>query len=135
MRRLLWLDDIRNPFENKEWLSFSPIGTFVEVFWVKNYSDFVDWISCYGLPDAICFDHDLGEDVARNKVKQGMSKRQARKEKKESRSGYDAAKWLVEYCELTNETLPLWGIQSANPIGKENIDALLSNYLKFKSKK
>ena len=31
MKRLLWLDDYRNPLEN-DWLVFSPIGRDVEVY-------------------------------------------------------------------------------------------------------
>jgi hypothetical protein len=30
-----------------------------------------------------------------------------------------------------NKPLPLYNIQSANPVGKENIDGLLKNFLKF----
>ena len=40
MKKLLWLDDVRNPFEN-DWLNFSPIGKNVEVHWVKSYDDFI----------------------------------------------------------------------------------------------
>ena len=45
---------------------------------VRNYDDFVNYINENGLPDEISFDHDLGEDV--------------------SKTGYDCAKWLCEYC-------------------------------------
>ena len=40
MKKLLWLDDVRNPFEN-DWLNFSPIGKNVEVHWVKSYDEFI----------------------------------------------------------------------------------------------
>lgn len=56
---LLFLDDIRNPFKNPEWLTFSPISPD-KVVWVKSYYEFINWITENGLPDAICFDHDLG---------------------------------------------------------------------------
>ncbi len=130
-RRLLWLDDYRNPFDLKiDWLVFSPIGKNVEVIWVKNYKDFVAWITNNGLPDAICFDHDLGQDEADEAVKNGMSKKKARALKKGIKDGYDCAKWLVEYCMDNNKELPLYNIQSANPVGKENIDKLLTNFNK-----
>ena len=45
-------------------------------------------------------------------------------------SGMDCAKWLVEYCIDNNLPIPRYNIQSANPIGKENIDMLLKNYMK-----
>ena len=58
--KLLWLDDKRNPHE-KDWLKFSPIEQPYEVIWVKNYNEFVRWITENGLPDGICFDHDLSD--------------------------------------------------------------------------
>lgn len=105
---LLWLDDARNPFEN-DWLVFSPIGKDVTVKWVKTQMEFQDYIMIYGLPDAICFDHDLGTNNG---------------------DGYDCAKWLVKYCLLHDKELPLYSVQSANPVGKENIISYLENFKK-----
>lgn len=109
MKKLLWLDDLRDPFDKKmEWLNYSPIGKNVELNWVKNHDEFKKWISENGLPDAICFDHDLGENIP---------------------TGYDCARWLVDYC-LDNQCLPpLWACQSANPVGSENINKLLTSFL------
>lgn len=110
MKKLLWLDDIRNPLEDG-WLVFSPIEQPFEVIWVKNHQDFIDWINVYGLPDAICFDHDLGED----------------------KTGFDCTKFLVDYCIDNDKDLPLYNIQSANPVGKDNIDGLLKNFIRFRN--
>ena len=118
MKKLLWLDDYRNPMEG-QWLVFSPITLEdIEVFWVKSYQEFVNWILVNGLPDAICFDHDLG-DLYDNI---------------EEKTGYDCAKWLIDYCIDNNVKLPLYNIQSANPVGKENIDKLLKNFINFQNK-
>jgi hypothetical protein len=112
MKTLLWIDDARNPLEN-DWLVFSPIGKDVDVVWVKSYDEFVDYLTrADRLPDAICFDHDLGD----------------------GKSGYDCAKYLVEFCMDRGLKLPKWNCQSANPVGRENIDGLLNNYLKFENK-
>lgn len=127
MKKLLWLDDIRNPMEG-DWLSFSPI-TPEDVIWVKSYVEFVNWINKNGLPDAICFDHDLGMDVAINARSKGLTKKVARKKKQEEKTGHDCAKWLVEYCMNNKVKLPLYNIQSANPVGKSNIDGLLKNFI------
>jgi hypothetical protein len=62
-----------------------------------------------------------------------MSKRQARVQKRETISGYDCAKWLVEYCMDNDLDLPNWIVQSANPVGKDNINGLLNNYLKHRN--
>ena len=109
MKRLLWLDDLLDPKDSRmNWLAFSPIGEEVEVIWAKNMDEFTSWIQTNGLPDAICFDHDLGENES---------------------TGYDCAKWLVEHC-LDKQCLPpVWACQSANPVGKVNINRLLRNFI------
>lgn len=131
--KLLWLDDIRNPFDG-DWIKkYAPrFENDGEIIWVKNYNDFIQWIIKNDLPYMIAFDHDLGEDVAKAKVAKGMSKKQARLQKKEAISGYECAKWLVDYCIDNDAELPLFVVQSANPVGKENIMKLLNNYNNFR---
>lgn len=102
--RLVWLDDERDPADPR-WQEYFPVAP-AEVTWLTCFSQFVLWIEQNGLPDSICFDHDLGEGP----------------------SGYDAAKWLTEYCLDHQLRLPKWNIQSANPIGKENIRSLLESF-------
>lgn len=109
-KTLLWLDDYRDPNTN-DWLIFSPIGKDVNVEWVTTQQEFTDWIMINGLPDAICFDHDLGTGNG---------------------DGYECAKWLCNYCYKNNLDIPLYGIQSANPVGKERIDSLLRTYKKVR---
>ena len=104
-KKLLWLDDYRDPTKN-DWIVFSPIGRTLDIKWVINYNEFITYITNNGLPDGICFDHDLDEE----------------------KTGYDCAKWLVEYCLDNNLKLPLYNIHSANPVGKEHINKLLSNF-------
>jgi len=127
---LLWLDDIRNPLEG-DWLKFSPIDPPYTTVWVKSYSEFVQQIKKNGLPDAICFDHDLGMTAALEARAKGLSKRKSRELKKLEKTGYDCAKWLVEYCMDKNLPLPKYSSQSFNPIGRENILELLDNFLKY----
>lgn len=131
MKQLLWLDDVRDPFANDgEWLAYSPISRPYDVSWVKSYEEFTAWISEHGLPSAICFDHDLGLDEVHEKGT--MSKRALKRHRKtpEYMTGYDCAKWLVDYCIDNNKVLPEYAIQSANPVGRENIDGLLKNFIK-----
>lgn len=129
MKTLLWLDDIRNPQENN-WLRFSPIEPPFEVTWVKSYAEFIEHITKNGLPDAICFDHDLGLDLVHEK--KAMSKGALKRFRKtpEYKTGYDCAKWLVNYCLDNNCKLPLWNIQSSNPVGKDNINGLFLSFIK-----
>ena len=107
MKKLLWLDDYRDPLVDN-WLTYSPIEKPFDLTWIKNPDDFKKWINENGLPDAICFDHDLGE----------------------AESGFDCAKWLVEHCLDNKLRLPKYNIQSANPVGKDNIDGLFKSFIK-----
>lgn len=111
MKTLLWLDDIRDPFVYDWLISYAPDFANGEgkVVWVKTFNGFVSHIKFKGIPDMISFDHDLGE----------------------IKSGYDCAKWLVDYCLDNKIPVPKFGVHSANPVGAENIRMLLNNYSKF----
>ena len=73
---------------------------------VYSYTEFVAYLEHKGLPDFISFDHDLGEEF----------------------SGYDCAKYLVDYCLDHQLLLPDFAVHSQNPVGKENIERLLNNF-------
>lgn len=75
---------------------------------VKSYFEFTEFILQNRLPDFISFDHDLGEE----------------------KTGYDCAKWLVNFCMDNNLQLPEFSVHSQNPVGKENIQLLLENFNK-----
>jgi len=118
---LLWLDDIRNIHQDEGWIVFSPIPKYdlTEIVWVKSYKEFVKHIEKYGLPDGICFDHDLADEHYTNDINPNDY---------QEKTGYDCAKWLINYCMDNNEPLPKWNVQSANPSGKANINGLLNNF-------
>lgn len=134
MKKLIWLDDTRNPNTNN-WLRYSPIGFDVEVHWLKSYNDFVDWIKKNGLPDGICFDHDLGYDIDPNDdyikyINGEISSYSLLPYNDNEKTGYDCAKWLVEYCIKNGLKYPPYNIQSDNTVGAENIDTYIKNYKK-----
>ena len=79
---------------------------------VYSYKEFVAYLEQKGLPKFISFDHDLGEDF----------------------SGYDCAKYLVEYCLAHQLSLPDYKVHSQNPVGKENIERLLKNFREYSKK-
>jgi hypothetical protein len=122
MKTILWLDDVRDPIYQSGFCSDC------EVVWVKSYDEFVEWIEKNSLPDHICFDHDLEIPVAEAARAEGMSKRQSGKLKSVEKTGYDCAKWLVNYCIDNNEDLPTWSVHSMNPEGNKNIALLLRNF-------
>lgn len=129
MKTLLWLDDIRNPQEGTWLADFSPLATPFETIWVKSYGEFTQWITENGLPDAICFDHDLGDDFALRENAEFTDWYNL--DESREYNGMDCAKWLIDYCIDNDSNLPEYTIQSANPVGKENIDGILISYNKF----
>lgn len=104
MQKLLWLDDFRNPK--------SSLTREYEVVWVKSYEEFCNYLECNGLPDIVCFDHDLGTE----------------------KSGLDCAHYLVNYCQKHNLDIPQYNIQSSNVVGKENIGSLMDSWHRFFTK-
>ena len=119
-KKILWLDDYRNP---NEWMDYVKMVCPIMVkepcviVWVKSYDEFVEYITNRGLPDVIGFDHDLADEGSSEKT------------------GYDAAKFLVNYCLENNTDLPEFGSQSANPAGRENILNLLNNFKRYVQRK
>ena len=109
---LLWLDDRRNPFQDRWIERFSPIQN-PDIIWVRSYSDFINYIEQHGLPDAICFDHDLGDIHSDHEY-----------------TGYDCAKYVVEYCMDHNKIFPKYNIQSDNGPGRDNIYHYIENFKK-----
>lgn len=102
MNTCIWLDDFRSPNQKL-------YKIYKQVVTIKNYDDFISFINTKGLPECICFDHDLGE----------------------GKTGYDCAKFLVDYCIKHNCDLPDYYSQSDNIVGKTNILQLLDRYKKF----
>ena len=97
----LFLDDIRMPVSE---------GWHI----VRNYNEFVDTINKYGLPVFISFDHDLSTEHYSNMPSV-------------EKTGYDCAKFLVEYCMDNKKELPDFYVHSMNPVGSANIKTLLNN--------
>lgn len=97
----IWLDDFRAPMV--------PDGE--SIFWLKNYDGFVSCVMGLGEKISSCivhFDHDLGEE----------------------KSGYDCAKWLIDWCLKNDYGVPDYDIQSSNPVGRQNIESVFESYRK-----
>ena len=106
MKTVIFLDDFRKPEQF--------VNTKLNiVFCATTFDQFVEVLnqvySEYNRVDEIWFDHDLGENAG---------------------SGYDCAKYLVEFCIEHTMPLPEYHIQSNNPAGKQNIESYLKSFLK-----
>ena len=114
---LIWIDDIRDPQESiwQNWIKKNFGTNDFDITWIKSYKEFVDFVNKNGLPSNVSFDHDLG-DV---------------EDPDNEKTGYDCAKYIVDYCMDHNRDIPNYRIQSDNGPGAENIDKYLQNYHKF----
>lgn len=121
--KLLFLDDIRYP---KDVFTYIPDPIYNLKNWdiVRNYNDFVKYIKeSKELPPLISFDHDLSDE---HYVSNDFM---TYKEK----TGYDCAKWLVEYCLENNLDLPEYLSHSMNYHGKKRILQILNDFEKMKN--
>lgn len=116
IKSLIWIDDIRDPNKHiwKNWINRQFTPSYNHIIWLKSYDDCVAWIKKNGLPNAICFDHDLGD------VDKGH----------QEKTGYDCAKYIVDYCMDNNEPFPPYAIQSDNGPGRQNIESYIENFKK-----
>ena len=107
----LFLDDIREPEHAYE---YTKQEIFLKQKWevVRNFDEFKSYIEKNGMPFFISFDHDLADEHYVQSVDYGSFK---------EKTGYDCAKWLVEYCMSQGEQLPEYQVHSMNPVGVQNM--------------
>jgi hypothetical protein len=134
MGYLLFLDDIRVPLDCCTYMMNRDFYQNNEFVIVRDYNQFTNYIETNGLPDIISFDHDLADshytpeylwdDYEKSKAWQDA---QVHTEK----TGYDCAKWLIDYCIENNLNCPEYTCHSMNPVGKDNIMGVLDNFKKY----
>lgn len=85
-----------------------------------------------GMPDIISFDHDLHEEHIIFFITNGGSDNPPDPLTAQFtiETGYDCAKWLIEYCKEKEVDFPEYMIHSVNTIGALNIRNLIENYKK-----
>jgi len=127
----LFLDDIRTP-ESTYTYMIKKIGkpalAYLNVEWtiVRNYLDFISEIEQKGLPELISFDHDLADEHYDPSMYLGDYPTEFLE-----KTGFECAKWLVEYCLDNDLDTPPFLVHSMNPVGSERISGLLNNYSNF----
>lgn len=91
----------KNPIHLKEWII------------AKNYDEFVDIVSeNFDTITHVSFDHDLANEHYISDQPSDMYL---------EKTGLDCAKWLKEFYEKNDTTLPIMFIHSMNPIGTQRI--------------
>jgi hypothetical protein len=131
----LFLDDIRYPKNCTSYMlsrdsRAKEYGERWEI--VRNYQEFVDWITVNGLPDLISFDHDLAPEHYAPQDRWNDYDKWL-EESPIEKTGMSCAHWLTEYCQKHDLKLPEWMVHSMNPIGTKNITNLLTRYGKKQS--
>lgn len=100
MKYDLFLDDERIPSD------YAFLNRNVIV--VRDYHSAVETVNRLGVPTSISFDHDLGKGL----------------------TGYDFAKWFVDYVITYSLDIPedfTYTVHSMNPVGRENIYAVMKS--------
>lgn len=120
----LFLDDNRKPYDvflntidpdyenNSEWTI------------VSNFHEFINFIEKFGLPKLISFDHDLDIEHYLPENQENIDY-----DLFKSKTGYDCAVWLLEYCNKNGFEIPNFKVHSQNEVGKENIFKKLNQNL------
>ncbi len=131
--RNLFLDDFRMPSDAFNYM-YNPEYLKLEWDIVRNYDEFVAYIEKNGMPDLISFDHDLADEhytPPEYWESYEKSKQYQESQNYKEKTGFDCAKWIVDYCMDNNVGLPKIYIHSMNPVGSDNIKNLFINFIKF----
>jgi hypothetical protein len=97
---------------------------------VKNYEEFVEYIESYGIPELISLDHDLHLEHTNYFFDNGgfLETPDPLYANFKFKTGYDCAKYLIDYCNKTGKNLNTIIVHSQNPKGQINIYNLVTNY-------
>lgn len=137
----LFLDDERIPYSSdrdvKNAFAVTKNPIYYTTHWeiVRNYYQFVEMIEKNGLPNLISFDHDLGKKYKREDVPAKFLS----DDKNDStilnteKTGYDALKWLCEYCLDHNQDLPEIYLHTANEVGFVNMRDYIKSFKKIRN--
>lgn len=108
----LFIDDERNPID-VTWGSWQDQALYRDGDWLiaRDWNEVLELVVSLGFPQMISFDHDLGDNT---------------------RNGYEIAQKL---CDMIMDGVEVprgfqYRIHSKNPVGAENINKYMNNFLK-----
>ena len=123
----LFLDDIRIPIQCVSY-THNPIYSTLDWVIVRNYDEFIKFITENGIPEVISFDHDLADEHYDPDLYGSETYNEAY-DNFEFKTGYNCAKWFIDYIIDNNLSLPKQIlIHSMNPAGALNIKSLFDTY-------
>lgn len=136
----LFLDDQRNPVHCITYMHLK-IGRKNHIYlqndWVicRNYESFKNTIESMGLPEFVSFDHDLAKEHYYGELSTPEGWEEYHTDENREETGYDCAKWLVNYCLDHDLPLPEYAVHSMNEIGTYKILSYLKNGKEWTKKK
>lgn len=119
----LFLDDLREPKECYYYM-LRRIGTTAEVYnesdWdiVRSHDEFCKYITDFGIPEFISFDHDLADSHYTQWIERPDL---ANKRIFTEGTGLDSVLWLKNYCDSSDTSFPASVVHSMNPVGAQRI--------------
>ena len=128
----IFLDDIRNP-ENCVTYMHKRIGSLNPIYleeWViaRNYNEFVDIVTRHiDKITHISFDHDIAEEHYTTPNEEFLPELYDRNMEiglYNEKTGYDCAKFALNYYRQKGKELPIIFVHTLNPAGRENITNL-----------
>ena len=133
LEHYLFLDDERNPGD-VTWCNL-PSAKYIVV---RNYNEFVQHVLSFGIPEFVSFDHDLADmhyavgvrDAQLNSTGQlafAVAEKIVDVDYGPEKTGYDCAKWLVDFCTDRDAKFPDYIVHSMNPVGSMRIKQYVEN--------
>ena len=119
------LDDIRSMSDVRKYTKLPDVPNEHWVV-VRSYNELVDCINKLGLPTFVSLDHDLSDAHYGH----GLRGDDIPYEQYVEKTGYDCAKWLVNYCMEKGIKHPPYTVHSMNPVGAKNIISYVESYNK-----
>lgn len=120
--------------ENKIKIYLDDIRTPIDIDWciVRTFDEFVEKINNTGLEniEQISLDHDLGIEAMNEYYTNTKFNNVINYNNINEKTGYDAAKYLINKAIDENLLLPYITVHSANAVGSENIISYVNNYYK-----
>lgn len=129
-KRYLFLDDVRQVMDT---FHYTKHPVYTEDNWdvVRNYNEFCNYIQDNGVPALISFDHDLADEHYSPEMYHGREAYDKVHEKFFEKTGYECAKWLVEYLDSNNLPVPIIYVHSMNPVGSQKIVEVFNDYKRY----